>query len=181
MILSPVLVVIAFAIWVVDGAPIFFTQKRVGRHGHQFSILKFRTMKNRISKTATFDAGDDSRITAIGKILRKTKLDEFPQLINVVFGQMSLVGPRPEIEKWVTEFPDQWREIHQARPGITDPASIKFIDEEALLKTFDDPVEGYRTVVLPQKLKIYQNYTSNVNLKTDLKILTSTILKVIRV
>jgi len=134
-------------------------------------------MSNRVTKTATFDAGDSSRITPIGKILRKTKLDEFPQLVNVALGQMSLVGPRPEIEKWVKEFPQQWEKIHAVRPGITDPASIKFINEEEVLKSFEDAVEGYRTVVLPQKLEIYSDYVSNVNLKTDLKIITSTLLK----
>lgn len=121
-----------------------------------------------------FDAGCISRITPIGRFLRKTKLDELPQLFNVLKGDMSLVGPRPEVEKWVQAFPDRWKAILVVRPGITDPASVAFHDEEKRLSGAVDPEDVYRTEILPRKLDMYERYVSNVSILNDCKIILKT-------
>ena len=124
VLLLPLLVGIAFLVRLSSPGPSLFRQTRVGLAGKDFLMLKFRTMTERPdSADGSFDAGDDSRVTGIGRILRATKLDELPQLWNVLKGDMSLVGPRPEVRKWVNEYPDRWEHIHQVKPGITDPAS----------------------------------------------------------
>jgi len=160
--------------------PIFFIQTRIGKGGKGFRLLKFRTMLVKPqTPEGSFDAGDQSRITALGKILRKTKLDEIPQLINVLKGDMSLVGPRPEVKKWTVVYPEQWAIVHQVLPGITDNASIEFRNEEELLAQSSNPEESYRNVILPRKLELYINYVNHHSFWGDLMIIIRTIQSVI--
>ncbi|BBE18881.1 UDP-N-acetylgalactosaminyltransferase [Aquipluma nitroreducens] len=160
--------------------PVLFIQTRIGKGGKEFRLLKFRTMlvKPKTSE-GSFDAGDQSRITALGKILRKTKLDEIPQLINVLRGDMSLVGPRPEVRKWTEVYPEQWTIVHKVLPGITDNASIEFRNEEELLAESSNPEETYKNVILPRKLYIYIKYVNHHSFGGDLMIIIRTIQSVI--
>lgn len=176
----PVFTVIALAIFIDDGMPILFRQWRVGREGCDFRILKFRTMTNcPLAEAGSFELGSSRRVTRVGRILRATKLDELPQLLNVARGEMAWVGPRPEVRKWVKEFPEHWAEVHKLKPGITDPAAIAFRDEEELLKASNDPEELYRSEILPQKLEIYIKYAECRSFWTDLKVVGQTIIAVL--
>lgn len=172
----------ALCLWVRLDSPggAFFQQVRVGKNGKEFYILKFRSMTVRGgAESGLFDAGDDSRVTRVGRILRDFKLDELPQFINVLKGDMSVVGPRPEIKQWVEVYPHRWKIVHKVKPGITDPASIQFRDEEKVLAQYDDPVAAYRDIVLPKKLDLYEEYVSNQNIWGDLKIIYQTFIKVV--
>jgi lipopolysaccharide/colanic/teichoic acid biosynthesis glycosyltransferase len=179
-VLIPVILVVTVVLLVIQGRPVFFRQVRVGENFKTFEIYKFRTMHN-INKNdnLSFDAGNKSRVTRLGKILRKTKLDELPQIFNVIGGEMSFVGPRPEVPEWVDLFHDEWAPILSIKPGITDPASIEFRNEEDLLARADNPREYYAQVVLPKKLLLYREYLENKSLSLDLSILFKTIKKVL--
>ena len=178
---SPLFLLIALLIKLDGSGPVFFRQKRGGRGGDFFEILKFRTMKPKTSNDGKdFDPGDDVRVTGIGKILRKTKLDELPQLINVMKGEMSLVGPRPEVRKYIEIYPERWSRILSVRPGITDPASIVFRNEEEILAEADDPEKEYIEIILPRKLDLYEKYVNNITLTGDLILLVKTVLAVLR-
>ena len=153
-----------------------FKQARVGMHGRDFTLYKFRTMTVcKKAELGSFDAGNLSRVTPFGAVLRRTKLDELPQLLNVIKGDMSLVGPRPEVRKWVNEYPDRWKNVHKIRPGITDPASIVYRNEEEILSRSSDPEATYRDVVLPHKLSLYEAYVEQQTLLGDLRIILLTI------
>ena len=191
--LSPVLAFIWLVVVLESGLPGVFRQQRAGRGGRDFVLLKFRTMTQRkaesrklkaekldSTESGAFDVGDTSRVTAVGRILRKTKLDELPQLWNVLRGDMSLVGPRPEVRKWVEAYPERWAKVLAVRPGITDPASIAFRNEEELLAQAVDPEEAYRNVILPQKLALYEQYVENRSFWGDMGIIINTIWAVIR-
>ena len=176
LLLLPLLLLIAVAVAMADGPPVFFRQVRVGRHGRDFRLCKFRTMAVcKEAEKGRFDAGSHNRVTAIGRILRKTKLDELPQLWNVLRGDMSLVGPRPEVRAWVEAFPAHWSQVLTVRPGITDPASIEFRNEEELLAAAPNPEDFYRTVVLPRKLELYERYVANHTLGGDIVLLFKTV------
>jgi len=125
-------------------------------------------------ESGEFDAGDTSRVTSVGRFLRKTKLDELPQLWNVLKGDMSLVGPRPEVRKWVEVYPERWARVLTVRPGITDPASIEFRHEEKLLATSQDPERTYRDEILPRKLALYEQYVATWSFWGDIAILIKT-------
>lgn len=170
---SPLLALIALLIIVTDGRPIFFIQDRIGIHGSRFPILKFRTMSV-ANDRPDFEPGQKARVTGVGRLLRKSKLDELPQLWNVIVGQMSLVGPRPEVPQWVQAYPERWARIHQIRPGITDPAAIVYRNEEEILAAADDPDEAYRTEILPRKLELYEQYVDSRSFVGDLRILLQT-------
>jgi lipopolysaccharide/colanic/teichoic acid biosynthesis glycosyltransferase len=143
LVLWPLFLVIAILIKQDSSGPVFFQQKRVGRGFKVFNLYKFRTMAaDAPSKGLTVTAGGDSRITPIGAFLRKTKIDELPELINVLKGDMSLVGPRPEVPKYVEMFKGEYKEILKLKPGITDYAAIEFRDEEGILKRYDNPEES---------------------------------------
>ncbi|MFP4106090.1 MAG: sugar transferase [Phycisphaerae bacterium] len=173
--LWPFLLLIAVLIWISDPGPALFKQVRVGKDGRDFRILKFRSMRvQREAEKGSFDAGDSSRVTWIGRILRKTKIDELPQLINVFKGEMSFVGPRPEVRKWVEVYPDRWAEVHKVRPGITDPASIEFRNEEELLACSDDPEQTYSNEILPRKLDMYQDYVRQASFGKDARLMVKT-------
>ena len=175
LLLCPVLVIIAVAVWWSSRGPVLFRQIRVGQDGRDFILLKFRTMRvRRGSEAGSFDVGDASRVTPVGTFLRATKLDELPQFWNVVRGDMSLVGPRPEVRRWVEVFPDRWATVHSVRPGITDPASILYRHEERLLAACSDPEQLYRTEILPRKLDLYESYVRNRSFTSDLGILWRT-------
>jgi len=122
-----------------------------------------------------FEPGNKSRITKTGAIIRKTKLDELPQLINILCGSMSFVGPRPEVEYWVAKYPDRWKLIHQVRPGLTDNASLEFRNEEEILAQSSDPEKEYEEIILPRKLDLYEDYVKNNSFVTDIKIIFLTI------
>lgn len=160
--------------------PVYFRQERKGYSGRTFKLIKFRTMSvAQNSEKGSFDIGDKSRITPLGRILRKTKIDELPQLINVLKGDMSLVGPRPEVKKWTEVYPEKWDIVLSVKPGITDNASIEFRNEEEILSTAEDPEAMYRDVVLPRKLDLYIDYVNNHSFRGDLKIIFKTIVTVI--
>lgn len=173
IVLSPVLVTIAAVIRIRDGKPVLFRQERVGRHGVAFRVLKFRTMHAAPGAQVTIQG--DSRITGIGRWLRAHRLDELPQLINVLKGDMSLVGPRPEVAKYVSLFPDEYRQILELRPGITGPASVEFRNESELLAAYPDPERAYVEVILPQKIALAVDYLRDRSMLVDLKILGRTV------
>lgn len=178
---TPVFVLIAGAIWLTDGCPIIFRQKRLGRGGAPFTLYKFRSMRSLESSAPdAFNAGDTSRITCVGGVLRSTKLDEIPQLWNVLRGDMSLVGPRPEVAEWVSAYPERWSRVHQVRPGITDPASIAYCHEEEMLKCVIDPERVYREEILPQKLSLNEQYVCTQSFWGDMRIIVQTVAVVLR-
>jgi lipopolysaccharide/colanic/teichoic acid biosynthesis glycosyltransferase len=135
--------------------------------------------RRKAQDAGTFDAGATSRVTPIGRFLRKSKLDELPQLWNVLRGEMSLVGPRPEVRKWVDAYPERWTFVHAVRPGITDPASIRFRNEEEILAASTDPEATYRDVILPQKLVLYEDYVRDRSFWGDIAIILKTIAVVV--
>jgi len=182
VILLPLFVVIAVWIRIDSAGPIFFRQIRIGRHGRPFRIFKFRTMHaDAESRGRKITVGDDPRITRVGHFLRKFKLDELPQLFNVVKGEMSLVGPRPEVPRYVEFYPEEIRtQVLSVRPGITDIASILYKDENTMLAGAADPEATYVTVVLPEKLKHSVQYVSERTLWLDFKIILITLMEVFR-
>lgn len=175
-VLLPVFLIIMLLVVIFDGTGPLFIQERVGKSGRRFRLYKFRTMKQATGgQNKNFDVGNLSRITPLGKILRKTKLDELPQLVNVLKGDMSLVGPRPEVGEWTVFYPEKWDIVHRVRPGITDYASLEFHDEEALLGKEKHPDAIYRDVILPRKLDLNMDYVNNRTFLGDVKILLKTI------
>jgi len=180
ILLSPFFILIMAGIIIFDSRPVLFRQMRVGVNGSGFLLNKFRTMRVvREAASGTFDAGDTSRITKIGAFLRKTKLDELPQLWNVFIGDMSLVGPRPEVRKWVGAYPERWAKVLTVKPGITDPASIYYRNEEELLAQADDPVACYRDQILPHKLDLYEEYVRTRTFWGDIALIFKTIMLVL--
>jgi len=178
ILLSPLLVAIAVAVAMSSRGPILFRQQRVGQFFHPFTLYKFRTMVVGSDSGPAVTAEGDSRVTAIGRVIRKTKLDELPQLINVLKGDMSLVGPRPEVARYVDLFRSDYEEILSVRPGITDQAAIAYRNEEELLSGYTDPEAGYVNVVLPAKIALYRRYIRERGMLGDLKILFATIWRV---
>ncbi len=178
IILSPLLVIIAVIVKIETDGPVFFRQIRVGRYEKPFRIIKFRTMI--IGPDASgpgITVAGDYRITRFGSLLRRLKLDELPQLLNVVVGEMSLVGPRPEVPEYIKYYPDDLKKkILSVPPGITDPASLHFYDEERLLAQSVDPLETYINEVLPKKLNLCAKYVDSHNLCYDIFILFQTLL-----
>jgi lipopolysaccharide/colanic/teichoic acid biosynthesis glycosyltransferase len=176
VVLSPLFVTLALAVRFSSPGPILFRQVRVGRGGADFVLLKFRSMTLRSGTEAgTFHPGDRSRTTWIGRFLRSTKLDELPQLWNVLRGDMSLVGPRPEVRKWVNAYPVRWARVHTMRPGITDRAAIYYRDEECLLAGAADAEAVYRDQILPRKLEYYEEYVRSWSVPDDCVILLRTV------
>lgn len=165
-----------------SGRPVFFKQIRVGKGAKEFTLLKFRSMFVNAEARGQLTLGDrDPRVTRVGYFLRKSKLDELPQLINVFRGDMSLVGPRPEVPKYVALYNDEQRKVLQVKPGITDMASIEYMDEAEILAQAEDPEKKYIEEVMPHKLRInleYQKHRRGV--LSDLKVLALTALKIFR-
>lgn len=179
--LSPALLVIAALVKAGGPGPVFYAQERVGRRGRPFRLYKFRTMVTDADKSGpAVTSSGDARITPLGRTLRKWKLDELPQLWNVVRGDMSLVGPRPEVKKYTDIFRDDYSEILEISPGITDYAALEYRDEEEVLARYPDAEEAYTSVVLPEKIALYRQYLRDMGFRSDLKIIFRTIREVIR-
>ncbi|HZW62032.1 MAG TPA: sugar transferase [Flavobacteriaceae bacterium] len=173
---APLFLVLALTIKLESKGPVFYLQTRVGQYNKDFKIFKFRTMKVDADKKGLLTLGDrDHRVTKVGYFLRKYKLDELPQLVNVFIGNMSFVGPRPEVRNYVNYYTEEDRVIFNLKPGITDYASIAFRDEAELLKTATNPEAYYITHILPQKLKLHKKYIVNQSLSTDIKIILNTL------
>lgn len=180
ILLSPFIIIIAILIKLDSKGPIFFKQVRVTKNGREFKIFKYRTMKIGSDKYSQITVGKDSRITKVGDFLRKYKLDEIPQLINVLIGDMSLVGPRPEVPKYVTLYTEEQREILKVRAGITDYASIEFSNENDILANEADPEKAYIEKIMPRKIELNKKYLSEISVITDIKIILLTIKKILK-
>ena len=179
--LAPFGVLVALAIKLDSRGPVFFRQVRVGRDFRPFSIYKFRTMvADAPARGGQLTAGADPRVTRVGRILRKTKVDELPQLINVLVGEMSLVGPRPEVPKYVELFASDYRDILSVRPGITDPASVQYRDEEKVLAAAANPEAAYVEQILPAKIALARQYIQRSSLAYDVRIIFQTFWRIIR-
>ncbi|WP_294400972.1 sugar transferase [uncultured Clostridium sp.] len=180
VVLSPFLIFVAIRIKMGSDGPVFFKQIRVGEKGKEFKILKFRTMVVDAEKLGRqITVGNDNRITKIGAFLRKYKIDELPQLINVFKGDMSLVGPRPEVPRYVNMYTEEQRKVLDVKPGITDLASIRYRDENELLGKAENPDEFYINTIMPDKLALNMEYINKSNVFLDIYIILQTILKCI--
>lgn len=180
LLLSPVFLICAVLVNLSGPGGVVFKHVRVGRNFTRFAVYKFRTMSANSPKNLAITVGGDSRITAVGRFLRKTKLDELPQLFNVLFGEMSIVGPRPEVEKYVNLFRQDYQEILSVRPGISDYAAIEFRDEESILAKYADPEMAYVKEILPAKISLYKKYISDQSMACDLGIIFRTFAAIFR-
>ena len=180
-VLWPVLLLIAAAIRIDDPGPVFYRQVRIGLNGKPFRILKFRTMVvDADKKGLQITVGRDNRITRMGAMLRKTKLDELPQLINVLTGEMSFVGPRPEVPRYVEMYTPYQRQVLLVRPGITDYASIAYRNENDMLAGAENPEELYIGTIMPDKIELNMKYLREISPATDIRLIFRTIAAVIR-
>lgn len=180
IILSPIFIIVSIAIKLDSKGRILFLQKRVGRYGKEFNIYKFRTMVTDAEKLGKqITVGKDNRITKVGAFLRKFKIDELPQLFNVLKGDMSLVGPRPEVPKYVALYNKEQRKVLDIRPGITDMASLRYKDENDILGKVDNPEEYYINVIMKDKLKLNLEYIEKSNIFFDIYLIFKTIIKCI--
>lgn len=181
LLFSPLLFFVAFKIKNYDGGPIFYRGERVGQAGRLFKIFKFRSMVTNAEQLGgTSTSGNDPRITPIGHFVRKFKIDELPQFINVLLGDMSIVGPRPQVAWAVNTYSDKEKKVLELRPGITDWASIEFSNEEEILRGAEDADKAYMELIHPHKMKLALKYHENYSLLTDLSIIFKTISCVIR-
>ena len=175
---SPVALAAAVAIKLDSPGPVFFRQERVGRDGRPFRIHKFRSMRTTTTGPSV-STSTDARITRVGRLLRRTKIDEIPQLLDVLRGTMSVVGPRPEVPEYVAQWPADRRDvILSVRPGITDPASLEFRHEAEILARQDDPEDYYVRVLLPRKVDLYVDYVRSRSLAGDLRLISLTVAEV---
>ena len=175
LVLLPLFLVIAIWIKLDSKGPVFYRQVRVGRHNKDFRIIKFRSMRVGADKGSLVTIGGrDPRITRSGYFIRKYKLDELPQLINVFIGQMSIVGPRPEVRHYVDYWTKEQLHVLDVRPGITDPASIKFRNENELMEKADNPENYYINVIMQEKIRLYLEYVSKVGFWYDIKLIFKT-------
>lgn len=182
LLILPLLLVISIAIALSSKGGVFYRQRRVGLNGRPFDILKFRTMYVDSDRSGLLTVGDrDPRVTPIGYYLRKSKLDELPQLLNVLKGEMSVVGPRPEVPKYVALYSMEDRIVLSTRPGITDYASIYYRNENEILKIAENPEEKYIVDIMPVKLKLNKKYIDEKSLLVDLKIIFLTLFSIFKV
>ncbi|MDC2825189.1 sugar transferase [Rodentibacter pneumotropicus] len=181
VVLAPIFFILAIWIKTDSAGPIFYKQIRVGKNGKDFSLFKFRSMVVDAEKKGLITVGGrDPRITSSGYFIRKYKLDELPQLINVLIGDMSLVGPRPEVRKYVDLYSEEQQKILSVQPGITDYASIEYMDENEILGKSDDPEKTYIEEIMSEKIKYNMKYIQNKSLLEYFKIIFLTVLKIIR-
>lgn len=181
IVLIPFFVILSVFIKIDSKGPAFYRQLRVGKNGKEFKLFKFRSMYVNSDKGGLITVGNnDSRITRLGQFIRKYKLDELPQLINVLIGDMSIVGPRPEVQKYVDLYTNEQRIVLNVRPGITDYASLAYSDENELLKNIIDPENYYINTLIPAKIKLNMVYVENQNLIHYFKIIFLTIFKLIK-
>jgi lipopolysaccharide/colanic/teichoic acid biosynthesis glycosyltransferase len=180
LLVSPFFLIIALLIKLGSNGPVFYMQTRVGLSSSDFKIFKFRTMHVNADKAGLLTVGGrDPRVTSLGYFLRKYKLDELPQLLNVLFGSMSLVGPRPEVRKYVDLYNADQQKVLSVKPGITDYASIEYSEENELLAKSNDPERTYINEIMPAKLLLNQKYIAEKSLTTDIKIIWLTFKKII--
>lgn len=181
LLLLPLFLILALLVVSTSPGGAFFRQVRVGKNGREFRMLKFRTMRPGSETKGQLTVGErDPRITSIGRLLRKSKCDELPQLLNVLIGDMSVVGPRPEVPKYVAMYTPDQRRILSVRPGLTGPASLQYIDENAMLARSADPERAYIEEVMPAKLAIDLRYVEQWTFGTDLRIVAATVLGLFR-
>ena len=181
LIISPLFLIVAIWIKLDSPGPIFYRQVRVGRYNKDFRIFKFRSMRIGSDKGSLVTIGGrDPRITRSGYFIRKFKIDELPQLINVLVGDMSLVGPRPEVRHYVNYWTEEQMHVLDVRPGITDPASIKFRNENELLAQAEDPEKYYIEVIMQEKIKLYLDYVAKNSLCYDIKLIFQTFWVIIK-
>ena len=181
VVLAPIFIVLAIWIKIDSTGPVFYKQVRVGRNGIDFGLFKFRSMVVDADKKGLITVGGrDPRITRSGYFIRKYKLDELPQLINVLVGDMSLVGPRPEVRKYVDLYTDEQQKVLSVKPGITDYASIEYMDENEILGKSSDPEKTYIEEIMPEKIKYNMKYIQNKNVSEYFKIIFLTLLKIVR-
>jgi lipopolysaccharide/colanic/teichoic acid biosynthesis glycosyltransferase len=181
LLISPLLLVCGAWVLLDSRGPVFYSQDRVGRKGAIFKLIKFRSMKSGSDRSGLLTVGGrDARITRSGYYLRKYKLDELPQLFNVLMGDMSLVGPRPEVPKYVALYTPQQLEVLSLRPGITDWASLKYFDENELLGNAENPEQVYIEEIMPAKLSINLEYVKNRSLLGDCEIILLTLLRIVK-
>lgn len=181
ILLSPLFLIVALWIVIDNPGPVFYRQQRVGRDNKDFGLLKFRSMRVGADKMSLITIGDrDPRVTHAGYYIRKFKLDELPQLWNVLIGDMSLVGPRPEVRRYVDLYTEEQRQVLSVRPGITDYASIEYIDENILLAQAADPDKTYIEEIMPAKIALNMRYINHPTLGEYFKIIFLTIAKIIR-
>lgn len=176
----PIGVLIASLIVLDSKGGVFFRQQRVGKDGVLFYVLKFRSMHLNSAMKGTLTVGDDARITRVGSLIRKVKLDEFPQFMNVVLGDMSIVGPRPEVTEFVALYSEEQRKVLSVRPGITDEASLAYFEESKLLATSSNPKKTYIEEIMPAKITINLAYLENRTLLADITVIGKTILRIFR-
>ena len=177
LVLSPLLAAIAIAIASLMGRPVLYVQERIGRSGRPFRLLKFRTMRPDDGRGPCVTASGDPRVTPLGRLLRRSKLDELPQLVNVLRGEMSVVGPRPELRRYVDGYDDWQRGVLRARPGLTDPASIAYRDEESRLASVEPGRReaAYVSEIVPEKLRLNLAYLDHASFWSDLAVIASTV------
>jgi lipopolysaccharide/colanic/teichoic acid biosynthesis glycosyltransferase len=176
VVFAPLFIIIALLIKITSEGPVIFKQKRIGQYGKLFTIYKFRTMKVNNDKN-TISVKGDSRITAIGRILRKYKLDELPELWNVFIGDMSFVGPRPDVPIYTEYFAGENRKVLNLKPGITGPATLKYSNEEELLAKVEDPIKYNNEIIFPDKIRINLDYMENQSFCLDIKIMWQTLFR----
>lgn len=175
VVFSPLWIVIALAIVIESRGGVLYRQSRVGRNNRDFTLYKFRTMRTGSDKKGLLTVGDrDSRVTRVGYFLRKYKLDEFPQLINIIKGDMSIVGPRPEVRKYVDMYTPEQLKVLSVRPGLTDYASVRYVHESEILARSDNPEQTYIDEVMPAKLTLNMEYIQNQSLWEDVKLIFQT-------
>lgn len=181
VLLTPLLLGIALLVWILSGPPVLFRHERVGRDGRRFLLLKFRSMRTTPEAGTAITSAGDPRITPLGRLLRRAKLDELPQMLNVIRGEMSIVGPRPEVPRYVEGYTAEQRRVLTIPPGITDPASLQFRDEEAILARVApaDRERYYVDEILPRKLSLSLAYAEVAGLGADLRLMARTALAVI--
>lgn len=172
----PVLIFVAILIKSNSKGPIFFKQIRIGKDFTPFRLIKFRTMSlEPVAESREFEPGCRSRVTRIGRILRATKIDELPELFNILKGDMSIIGPRPEVPQYVKVFKNDFAKILNVRPGLSDPASIKYRDEEKILQHQTDPIRYYTEIIMPDKLALSISYVKSISFNKDLRIVIDTV------
>lgn len=178
--MSPLFVIIGLWIVMDSRGGVFYKHVRVGKNKKEFGLLKFRSMASGSDKGSQITIGNDARVTKVGKFIRKYKIDELPQLINILKGEMSVVGPRPEVKKYVNLYSEEQLKVLTVLPGLSDYASIEYFNEQEILGQSQDPEKEYIEVVMPQKLKLNSKYIHDKSLATDFKIILKTLKKILK-
>ena len=177
---SPCFLLVSILIKADSKGTVFYFQERVGRNGSLFKIIKFRSMITDQNHTSTITTANDNRITTIGKIIRKLKIDELPELLNILIGNMSFVGPRPDVPGYADLLEGEDRLILKLKPGITSLASLKYVNEEAILASVEDPIRYNKEVIFPDKVKLNLNYYYNHNIWIDIKVIFATVFYILK-